>query len=1680
MNLFTRTQSEKRAGSAYKLDGAPSLLAVDRVSSDIRVDGGNMSATAIISTPVTDRDGDVIIQEGLDFTNYKRNPVVFFNHQAWPLPVGKSEDREGMSTVIVAQNQTVATCYFSQHSKEAEQVFSLVADGTLRSTSVGFLVKRATPLAGLSEPMFGLPRQMPSNPMRGYRIDAAEVTEWSWVGIGANPEAVLIHLSKGMIAGQQIEERLRLALQPFAATKSSSTVRSGWDPDQHPRGGDPANAGHFSSGGGSRGNNNIGDRSDDSGQGSGSSNKPEAGKLPNAGSVGGSSVGVEPQGGEGGLADNEPMEGLPKRIKIEGLGVINAGPHPLARQVARKYMTDAGLPYNPPKKYAKVNTERATNVARAFDDMEHAPHDPEVKKSYAAMVKETMAQWQAIKESGLNCEFIKEGSPDPYEASPRLATEDVRNNNHLWVFPTDSGFGSDPRFNPKDNPMLKDSGEVINGHKAVYNDIFRIVHDYFGHIKEGNGFRADGEENAWRSHSAMYSPLARRAMTAETRGQNSWVNYGPHGEHNRTALAKDTIFADQKVGLLPHWVCYDGAGDDGVEIPALAVKKSFDWGGPKAKMLAAFGAVVKSFAPIGEMAWRYSGWMATKSSAIAGKKSLNSEFKEDKHPRDSKGKKTGGQFAKRPGGSAKQSDIHDATSRKFSHSAGVAKALGLDEKGKQAQAHGLNEDLTMLTNYPDKQVKGWKKTYGVPAKLQKDNPEAAKVVFDKLDALIRDNPKALESEAAYNKMCVQAFGNKVVPIPPFNAIKMYRNPQVMADQLQKLSDGQKLNAQNGLKHAQEFRKLYETGEVDVSVTGKLLLWSILSRGVSPYTQEGLFIDAFHECSKWVDKAADGTLTEDDVFGVPKKNPDGSVKMVPDLGPKNKPRLNKDGTPKMKIDREESEYSKWAKSVAAKGSGKPGAGATHNLGAFGKNLLWNLSQQSTVAKDADGKAISHLQHFHNMLSDKTMTGKEIRRQFHTFGQGCGIDNKVVSFTLLVAGHTDVLILDRVQMRNLFDDGRFSGADYEGGKKGVDYNLYDGVTDKNASKADKNKTSADGETKGGKLAGSALNGLGNGIRGLVEYEAMEHAFKETVKKAYALLDPPREYDASIGRWHWESWIAASNQEASHGTIGAIMAEAEHRMKNPGQKLTSAQVDSFLAGVQATQGEYGAYANGARYGKDKDGTPYFDWSGPAPEVIDPETGKPKMVPVIRKVVDPETKKASLVPATDSDGKPLLTPERSGPPKVYRFSVDDFNNFVKEGLSDKSKKGPIRTSMLPITRQHDNNNNPMFKLKPKKKGDTKKRGFALDKNGEKIPLLKQDTFKVSQLREDEQGNKINEPWWNRPEVNQSRVLELAEGYALGKIARKVKRKKAGPQTKGYEQGGKGTFYNVYSPWGTSNAHRAVHGLRGDRRHTKKSVTTVTADALIPPPSNWRDEDEEKRIKPEDEETKAMDINGGSSKPTPPGMAYAQAAKDLMEAALSMQENPDVQRYIKSSYAELKRMCDKTYPDQQVQWNMQADDKDEEDGEEKSMSSNYEDKQEDDEDQKKKPNSMRKAKPDDNYGDDEESDDDSDESGDEDGNDDSDEEDAEGGDDDSDGYEDSEDDSDDADSSEEDDADDEEEAPKKKGKFVAAAKKKSHAGTESLAELEAMRTLTETLTKITGDFARMQKELTRMSGKVI
>ena len=251
-----------------------------------------------------------------------------------------------------------------------------------------------------------------------------------------------------------------------------------------------------------------------------------------------------------------PLAGAPSLPRIPERGPVRIGPNPEIAEAAQDYSQRSGIPSQPIVRYASVDEPRAIQVAREYDLMRHDPQIPEVKRSYDAMIQETLGQYRALLARGIEPYFIND--VDPYQNSPYEALIDLEQNKRLGIFPTRSGFGSDANFDPRDNPLLGESGYNIGGQPALNNDIFRFVHDAMGHGRGGVGFRAMGEENAYQSHAGMYSPLARRALASETRGQNSFLNYGPNAEANRTASVEDTIFADQKTGLMPRYASESG------------------------------------------------------------------------------------------------------------------------------------------------------------------------------------------------------------------------------------------------------------------------------------------------------------------------------------------------------------------------------------------------------------------------------------------------------------------------------------------------------------------------------------------------------------------------------------------------------------------------------------------------------------------------------------------------------------------------------------------------------------------------------------------------------------------------------------------------------------------------------------------------------------------------------------------------------------------------------------------------------------------------------------------------------------------------------------------------------------------------------------------------------------------
>lgn len=246
------------------------------------------------------------------------------------------------------------------------------------------------------------------------------------------------------------------------------------------------------------------------------------------------------------------------------------------RAIAASYALDANIDYDESKSregVVSVDTDRARVIADMFDSAPDSFADPKMVESHKAMAREVIAQYKALRDAGY--QMIPWGSQgQPYRNS-REMMQDVRDNKRIYYYKTlgeQDSFGSgqvemDQLI--KQNPLLRKAGGTVLDsegvpHVQLVNDLFRAVHDIFGHAKEGHQFGPRGEENAWRQHVQMFTPAARAAMTSETRGQNSWVNYGPHLRREDGTLPelsdpdfvhpKDRPYSEQKIVKFPSWV----------------------------------------------------------------------------------------------------------------------------------------------------------------------------------------------------------------------------------------------------------------------------------------------------------------------------------------------------------------------------------------------------------------------------------------------------------------------------------------------------------------------------------------------------------------------------------------------------------------------------------------------------------------------------------------------------------------------------------------------------------------------------------------------------------------------------------------------------------------------------------------------------------------------------------------------------------------------------------------------------------------------------------------------------------------------------------------------------------------------------------------------------------------------
>lgn len=214
-------------------DGAsPSANWDDPGARCLSFDAKTATARFLVTTRAEDRHGDVVESHGCKgrLERYVKNPVVFFGHKSWGLPIGSAVNKDGVCELDFNDDGLVSPVRFHLKTQESEDVCRLVEAGELRAASIGFIPMKAIRTYRKDDPNDDTPKnEVKFEPYVRFRFKEWELLEWSVVGVPANSECVALRLSKGF-GGRALAPAVVRYLEPFAAP--AKVWAPGWTPEK--------------------------------------------------------------------------------------------------------------------------------------------------------------------------------------------------------------------------------------------------------------------------------------------------------------------------------------------------------------------------------------------------------------------------------------------------------------------------------------------------------------------------------------------------------------------------------------------------------------------------------------------------------------------------------------------------------------------------------------------------------------------------------------------------------------------------------------------------------------------------------------------------------------------------------------------------------------------------------------------------------------------------------------------------------------------------------------------------------------------------------------------------------------------------------------------------------------------------------------------------------------------------------------------------------------------------------------------------------------------------------------------------------------------------------------------------------------------------------------------------------
>ena len=175
------------------------------LSATVEKNGPTIEAT--ITTETIDRDGEVLISDGMNASEFEKNPVVFYNHD-YAQPVGKITDLRRSRGKIDASIEFAKRPEGFEGSYFPEFVESLVEQGIVKGISVGFI------------PLPGGVRKASTKDREDYGDEVRQVfSKWKLLEVSiaplpANGTALVSAVRKGLVSTGDVQRWIDPEFRP--------------------------------------------------------------------------------------------------------------------------------------------------------------------------------------------------------------------------------------------------------------------------------------------------------------------------------------------------------------------------------------------------------------------------------------------------------------------------------------------------------------------------------------------------------------------------------------------------------------------------------------------------------------------------------------------------------------------------------------------------------------------------------------------------------------------------------------------------------------------------------------------------------------------------------------------------------------------------------------------------------------------------------------------------------------------------------------------------------------------------------------------------------------------------------------------------------------------------------------------------------------------------------------------------------------------------------------------------------------------------------------------------------------------------------------------------------------------------------------------------------------------------